>query len=432
MSPSRPHSRMLQPYGAGSASDAPPPPPPDPLPPPSQRPYPAWCIPFPPTSTADMLRLATSLKRFLALGSKGGSGAALRAVILLEAAPGVRMQLESSASTSTALSLYHNPTSQSMQRSSQAASSAGSTLLIFLFDGAGRLKSSLRRSLASLDIPQSAREGLLCLSCEYCLSLMLQPPDTCPRRIEWLGPPRDVIEYLRERIEYSTAEARVVGAASMLCSGMDILGPGNNRKRKAHEPLYLTGPDPDPLVQEPGSTPTPLRAIATDPSGERASPEVSVLRAVLQLKAARGSSAMTEEQAAETATQLLDLIAGLSEENAMLKIANAAHTDPPAMVRGAVCPPAPHSAHPQVVCCVRAFTGATDPQRPRHQHEGRQVSHPGGHRTVMCCHCTRQGSYCSPQGNSNARQAAAQASHLLPVCCFASRCVCDSYLVATW
>jgi hypothetical protein len=219
--------------------------------------------------------------------------------------------------------------------------------MIVIFDGKGRYKNSVSRSLQSFDQVQVHHEGevdntetswwqnslklLRAVPIRDVLSLALG----CPAQnmmAQWQGNNNlgySVISYLTSRIALESAESADAATSAQhriqnMCSGLDTLGPGSSRKRAAE--ALLCGPAAPPLRLM-GPTTTAPAMPSSNPAlqanrlleGLPPSEEAYRLRELLTW-----SDGLSCEQAAEKAAKLVELLRELLEENWTHKIAAAA------------------------------------------------------------------------------------------------------------
>ena len=204
--------------------------------------------------------------------------------------------------------------------------------LIIIYDGAGRLKASVKRSLWTLLAGHqgaatfsAALQVLEAWSAASAMSFVDDHPSNVIK-VEWRGGiERDLIDYLKERVatDNQTPLMRTSNSALLACSGMDMLGP-HSRKRV----LMLTdagaGTDAhQPSSQRGGSSSSALLASPTKvTSAPSARPPEEALATLLSW-----SGELTAEEATRRANGLLELIQKTMEENAVYKIANAGTLD---------------------------------------------------------------------------------------------------------
>jgi hypothetical protein len=224
--------------------------------------------------------------------------------------------------------------------------------LFIIFEGQGRLKNSVKRSLKNFDIvnvDQARVDDADTTWWSNSLALLRPVPIRdvmshvlqCPAQnmIEaWQGGNcfgESVITYLQRRIRFTMESADAATSAQSkiqnMCSGLDPLGPGRSRKRAAA--ALLCGPAAPPLrLMGPTTTapamPSSNPALQLDPPSEEAnslrevlppSEEASRLREMLAW-----SEGLSCEQAAEKAAKLVELLRGLLEENYAHRISAAA------------------------------------------------------------------------------------------------------------
>lgn len=188
--------------------------------------------------------------------------------------------------------------------------------LFFIFDGDGRLKASVKRSIKNMEDGQLFQSALAALEpwpLAAVLAYILERPSQSVRAA-WLGVEEPLLEYLQARVaagNQTTAE-RVRNSADLMCAGMDMLGP--HARKRLLPPASSGG----------GSSSEPVLA---SPSKKRPEQEMRPQDRLTELLSWCG--ALSEDEAVQTAGQLLTLIQSVMEENAQLKIQAAAAPDPP-------------------------------------------------------------------------------------------------------
>lgn len=199
--------------------------------------------------------------------------------------------------------------------------------LIIIYDGAGRLKASVKRSLKTLLAGSqgaatfsAALQVLEAWSAASAMSFVDEHPSNVVK-VEWRGGvERDLIDYLKERVatDNQTPLMRTSNSALLACSGLDVLGP-HSRKR----PLMLADKTHQPSSPRGGSSSSALLASPTKlSSAPSARPPDEALATLLSW-----SDELTAEEATRRANGLLELIQKTMEENAVYKIANAGTLD---------------------------------------------------------------------------------------------------------
>lgn len=305
---------------------------------PSQQPHPAWRLELQVEFNDVSMRLArieANAKRFLAQGSNGGTQAELRLIVGFIRTPlllTTRAPFDGGGSSSC---------------SSATNSASCNLIMVVIFDGKGRYKNSVSRSLQSFDQVQVHHKGevdntetswwqnslklLRAVPIRDVLSLALG----CPAQnmmAQWQGNNNlgySVISYLTSRIALESAESADAATSAQhriqnMCSGLDTLGPGSSRKRAAE--ALLCGPAAPPLRLM-GPTTTAPAMPSSNPAlqanrlleGLPPSEEAYRLRELLTW-----SDGLSCEQAAEKAAKLVELLRELLEENWTHKIAAAA------------------------------------------------------------------------------------------------------------
>jgi hypothetical protein len=322
---------------------------------PSQQPHPAWRLDLPvdrPDRGPQRLnRLKANALRFLSQGINGGTEAALKLIVGILFTPQLlttQAPFDSGGGSSSSLVISGGGSSSSALQSGYA-----SNLTVFvIFDGKGRLKNSVKRSLKNFDKVNVDRvqvddpeakwwENSLTLlkavPIRDVLSHVLQSPEQNMMQA-WQGNNcfgDSVITYLRRRITSTMESADAATSAQSkiqdMCSGLDPLGPARSRKRAAA--ALLCGPAAPPLrLMGPTTTapamPSSNPALQLDPPSE----EANRLREVLPLsdeayrlrEMLAWSEGLSCEQAAEKAAKLVELLRELLEENYTHRIAAAA------------------------------------------------------------------------------------------------------------
>ena len=322
---------------------------------PSQQPHPAWRLDLPvdrPDRGPQRLnRLKANALRFLSQGINGGTEAALKLIVGILFTPQLlttQAPFDSGGGSSSSLVISGGGSSSSALQSGYA-----SNLTVFvIFDGKGRLKNSVKRSLKNFDkvnVDAAHVDGADATWWTNSLALLRAVPIRdvlshvlqCPAQnmIEaWQGDNclgYNVITYLRKRITSTMESADAATSAQHkiqnMCSGLDTLGPGSSRKRAAA--ALLCGPAAPPLrLMGPTTTapamPSSNPALQLDPPSE----EANRLREVLPLsdeayrlrEMLAWSEGLSCEQAAEKAAKLVELLRELLEENYTHRIAAAA------------------------------------------------------------------------------------------------------------
>ena len=315
---------------------------------PSQQPHPAWRLDLPvdrPDRGPQRLnRLKANALRFLSQGINGGTEAALKLIVGILFTPQLlttQAPFDSGGGSSSSLVISGGGSSSSALQSGYA-----SNLTVFvIFDGKGRLKNSVKRSLKNFDKVNVDRvqvddpeakwwENSLTLlkavPIRDVLSHVLQSPEQNMMQA-WQGNNcfgDSVITYLRRRITSTMESADAATSAQSkiqdMCSGLDPLGPARSRKRAAA--ALLCGPAAPPLRLM-GPTTTAPAMPSSNPAlqanrlleGLPPSEEAYRLRELLTW-----SDGLSCEQAAEKAAKLVELLRELLEENYTHRIAAAA------------------------------------------------------------------------------------------------------------
>jgi hypothetical protein len=334
---------------------------------PSQQPHPAWRLDLPvdrPDRGPQRLnRLKANALRFLSQGINGGTEAALKLIVGILFTPQLlttQAPFDSGGGSSSSLVISGGGSSSSALQSGSA-----SNLTVFvIFDGKGRLKNSVKRSLKNFDKVnvdgvqvddpdakwwENSLTLLKAVPIRDVLSHVLRSPEKNMTQA-WQGNNSfgdSVITYLQRRITSTMESADAATSAQSkiqdMCSGLDPLGPGRSRKRAAA--ALLCGPAAPPLrlITAP-AMPSSNPALQLDPPSE----EANRLREVLPLseeayrlrEMLAWSEGLSCEQAAEKAAKLVELLRELLEENYTHRIAAAARR---AQDETNVCP-LPHAA----------------------------------------------------------------------------------------
>lgn len=321
---------------------------------PSQQPHPAWRLDLPvdklDRGPQRLFRIRANATRFLSQGANGGTEAELRLFVGILTTP--RLLTTQAPFDSTTQAPFDSGGGSSSSSGALPTVSATNLTVFVIFDGKGRLKNSVKRSLKNFDkvnVDAAHVDGadatwwttslalLRAVPIRDVLSYVLQCP--AQNMIEaWQGDNclgYSVITYLRKRITSTMESADAATSAQHkiqnMCSGLDTLGPGSSRKRAAA--ALLCGPAAPPLRPMGPTTTAPAMpssnpALQLNPLSEEAnrlrevlplSEEASRLRELLAW-----SEGLSCEQAAEKAAKLVELLRELLEENYAHKIAAAA------------------------------------------------------------------------------------------------------------
>ena len=313
---------------------------------PSQQPHPAWILDLPvdklDRGPQRLFRIRANATRFLSQGANGGTEAELRLFVGILTTPRLL----------TTQAPFDSGGGSSSSSGALPTVSASNLTVFVIFDGKGRLKNSVKRSLKNFDkvnVDAAHVDGADATWWTNSLALLRAVPIRdvlshvlqCPAQnmIEaWQGDNclgHSVITYLRKRItstmEIADATTSAQHKIQNMCSGLDTLGPGSSRKRAAA--ALLCGPAAPPLrpmgptITAP-AMPSSNPALQLNPLSEEAnrlrevlplSEEASRLRELLAW-----SEGLSCEQAAEKAAKLVELLRELLEENYAHKIAAAA------------------------------------------------------------------------------------------------------------
>lgn len=256
------------------------------------------------TALARMRTLQGMAETFLQRAGTGGTTSILRCVLVVGDEQTTAPRITTSgASASDGVLLLDT---------SDAAPATPSTFVLnmfFVFEGEGRVKRTISRSLCELDAAswwQLTCTEMQALSVALLLSRLLEVR-TSTIWSKWLGEEQKPLEYLRRRVADIAPEHRVT-------AGLDLLGPA----RCAHAqlpipaaPALLLGPPPDHKEAGPSEQPRPLPARVPHP-------DVQPAHQLAALLAWDGE--LSQAVAADRATKILALVAGVMEENAVLKI----------------------------------------------------------------------------------------------------------------
>ena len=304
-------------------------PPPNAQKPKSQRPHSAWKIVLV-LHAADgpswLARMHAAADKLLGRASNGGTDVLLRVIVAVgdmalsasevPAAPTPPTPGGGGASSGTVpVTMIHNNNTIAV---AGATCFSARITMFFVFDGDGRLKASVKRSIKKLEDSALFKAALAALEpwpLAAVLAFILERPAQSVRAA-WLGPDERLVEYLKARVAAGnqTTSERVNNSADFMCAGMDMLGP-HSRKR----PL----PPPTPSKASPGGGPS------SGHSDDSLPPSLVRLSELLSW-----SGALSQEQAAERGANLLTLIQTTMEENAVFKIQAAAAAETP---NGKVC-----------------------------------------------------------------------------------------------
>ena len=292
----------------------------------SQRPHCAWKLDLT-LPIADgpryLGRLKAAADKLLVRAGNGGTDSLLRVII------GVGDMAASSAPlaapTPDAAAAASCNTHIQMCSANAVATTGASFFtaritMFFIFDPEGRLKSSVKRSIKKLDecdqLFQSALAALEPWSSASVLAFIMEHPSESVRA-SWLGAEQPLLAYLQARVAegVQTDAARVSNSAAFMCAGMDLLGPQSRKRPLPIEASQGGGS---------GSAEAVLAAEAVPAHGEQKSSNERLSELL------SWTGGLTQDQAAQRATDLLTFMHATLEENALLKIqAAAAAPDPP-------------------------------------------------------------------------------------------------------
>jgi hypothetical protein len=197
--------------------------------------------------------------------------------------------------------------------------------IVLIYEGDGRLKSSVKRSVQTMLLQNLAEQALPFLHDlvstlqQQSIHWVLQLVRTSRQHHSlWAsGISSDLPEYLVRRIEATTAGFSAQGSAIMAQLGLDILGPPKRlRQPQELQQKRLKGPDaPGPHAQ-PG-----VPALAAEPAGgAQASPpsQAAALSALCNLLST--GEDFNEQVASRQATELLKLFHAQFEELALARL----------------------------------------------------------------------------------------------------------------
>ena len=287
--------------------------------------------------------LARGAKTFLARFVSGGTENPLRVIVAvgsLATAPRTSRlcHVPSGAGSSGGPIALNSQGEQHDAATAHASpSSAGEFVVakltvLTIFDGTGRLKSSVVRSMKALSLDPRYRLALQALH-PYPLASALQfiaeHPLGCVKT-EWLGGvEQDVIQHLQQRIaaDNQTPQMRASNSAQLACSGIDVLVP-HSRKRTLEPPSI-------PLATPSSSVLASPKKMSSVPA---AKPPQEALATLLSW-----NGDINGEEAARRANGILELVQKTMEENAVYKIAQAGTLDTRKVLARASLPTRPFS-----------------------------------------------------------------------------------------
>ena len=303
----------------------------------SETKYAAWRIDLPVScdrARGQLERISDIAERFLHQGSNGGTDNELRLIVAL-----LTTDMRSDQPAPLQMIRFSGP-AVGEPSSSSTLPTANLTVFV-IFEGDGRLKTSVKRSLKSFDKPNPNNiseaanadltwwvNGLALLKAVAFKSVLWTVMQADPNlmSVKWRGNNsfgHTVTSYLKERLN-DDQELIMDDPANRtiqnLRAGLDILGPGCKRKRAADD-LYLRGPAPSPLLRLTGpSSSTAPSMTSSNPELQLGPPseEANRLRELLAWK-----GALSDEQAAEKAAKLVELLREILEENYIHRITAA-------------------------------------------------------------------------------------------------------------
>lgn len=303
--------------------------------------HPAWRLDLPVSrdrSLGQLAQIADIAERFLQQGSKGGTENELRLVVGL-----ITTDIRADQGTPRETIQFYGPAVGEPSSSSTLPTTYAHLILLVIFDGDGRLKSSVSRSLKTFAThnPNAAADaswwadGLKLLHAIPIRSALWTVMQTEPKNIieRWRGNNsfgQNAITYLSQRLCQRadggvTAEALIFDEPANstilnIRSGLDILGPGRSRKRAVEEP-HLCGPAA-PLLRLTGPSSSTAPSMTSSNPALRLHPPSEEANRLRELLAWDG--ALTGEQAAEKAAKLVELLREVLEENFVHRITAAA------------------------------------------------------------------------------------------------------------
>ena len=293
------------------APPAPAPPAPAPAPPPSQQKREVWLINMRVDAATALARQRTLLsmaETFLERAGNGGTTSILRCILVVGDEQTTAPRITTSGATASDGVLLLD--------TSAATPNTFVLNMFFIFEGEGRVKRTILRSLCELDAAswwQHACTEVQACSLALLLSRLLEVR-TSTIYSKWLGEEQKPLEYLRRRVADIAPEKRVT-------AGLDLLGPARRAPAQLPTPAALAllpGPPPDHKEAGPSEQPRPLPARVPHP-------EVRPGHQLASLLAWDGE--LSQAVAADRATKLLALLAGVMEENAVLKIEAASRAE---------------------------------------------------------------------------------------------------------
>lgn len=279
--------------------------------PPSQQKHEVWLISLrvdAATAVARMRTLQGMAETFLQRAGNGGTTSILRCILVVGDEQTTAPRITTSGATASDGVLLLD--------TSAATPSTFVLNMFFIFEGEGRVKRTILRSLCELDAAswwQLACAEMQALSVALLLSRLLEVR-TSTILSKWLGEEQKPLEYLRRRVADIAPENRVT-------AGLDLLGPARCAPAQLPipaAPALLLGPPPDHKEAGPSEQPRPLPARVPHP-------DVQPAHQLAALLAWDGE--LSQAVAADRATKLLALIAGVMEENAVLKIEAASRAE---------------------------------------------------------------------------------------------------------
>lgn len=303
----------------------------------SDQKHPAWRIDLPvrfDKARGQLARITTISERFLGQGTNGGTDNELRLIVGL-----LNTDMRTDQPVPREMIRFSGPAVGEPSSSSTLPTDYAHLTLFFIFEGDGRQKSSVMRSLKSFDKqnPSDSSEanwwanGLKLLKAIALKSVLWIVMQTEPHNIfeRWMGNcafNHTTITYLRQRLNDGvTDEALIMDdpanrTIQNLRSGLDILGPGRSRKRAAEAP-HLCGPAPPPLLRLTGPSSSTAPSVTSSNPGLQLGPPSEEANRLRELLAWEG--ALSDEQAAEKAAKLIELLREVFEENYVHRITAA-------------------------------------------------------------------------------------------------------------
>lgn len=299
---------------------------------PALQPHPAWQMTI--SGASDMASIFTALqhkaRELLARGESGGTVSVLRCVAFL--AQELQPQRLTHSQPSTSASLSAQDQVEVVSTSPQKPAPSLQLTIILLFEGEGRRKASIKRTIERMLSLGAAQPEHQQLAVQLFASLQHATFEQVLNRVsspqvsvaaEWLpGPaPVDLPTYLARRAAGSSVFSPS-GAAVMATAGLDLLGPKRPasaqpqpwlKRLKGPEPSSSLQGDPAPAAAGP-STSGEEGGQASDVAADSAAATASSAVAAALTELLQFDGSLTKPVAADRATELLGAFHRLTEE----------------------------------------------------------------------------------------------------------------------